>query len=234
MINQFNRSFELPLENADAFKRMTKLEPDLLQCLIEDPKDGLTSGDRALRVQPATPKNPQATDAEFDKIWQNYDVWVDVMCHFLWIRSPALEFTLRRARDRYRQFFQLLATNPTPSLAPTPDVELVWLTHQSSPLSFELFSKFSVGRLVEHNAVPHDHSYQQALLSTEQAFRAYFGTAYRQCLCWDCQNLQRVAEQSLSEIEGTQQLVQKSMRQVAYHRAVEHARRDRRILPVAQ
>ncbi|KAI4261390.1 MAG: hypothetical protein L6R42_003413 [Xanthoria sp. 1 TBL-2021] len=223
MINQTNRRFEIPVGNAEAFREMTELEPGLLQCLIEGPKGGLPDGGQASSMQSVRPKS-------LDMIWQNHDEWVDLMCHFLWIKSPAVEFTLQSARDRYCKFFGLLASNPAVSLAPTPDIELVWLTHQLSPSSFGMFSETSVGHLVEYQVVPHDHDHQQALISIERAFRARFGARYRRCLCWDCQNLQRLAEKSLFDNKDTRELVQESMQEVAYHRAVEAARRNRRTL----
>lgn len=212
---------------------MTNLEPDLLQYLIQGPKDGFINSVQTLSMQSVSPIEPRTPNAKLDMIWKNHDEWVDLMCHLLWIRSPAVEFTLQGAQDRYRQFFDLLASNPTVSLAPTPDIELVWLTHQLSPSSFGMFSETSVGRLVEHNVVPHDQDHQQALISTERAFRARFGAGYRRCLCWDCQNLQRLAEKSLFGNRDTRQLVQESMQEVAYHRAVERARRNHRTLPIA-
>ena len=233
MVNQSNRSFQTPVKNAETFKKITHLEPDLLQCLIQGPKDGCTNSDQALSMQFLSPEKTRIANAMLDMIWKNHDEWVDLMCHFLWIRSPAVEFTLQGARDDYRQFFDLFASNPTVGLTPTPDIELVWLTHQLSPSSFSMFSKTSVGRLVEHNVVPHDPDHIQALVSTERAFRARYGAAYRRCLCWDCQNLQRIARRTLSDNRDIHHFVQESMREVAQHRAVERTRRSHRNLPIS-
>lgn len=209
MVNQSNRIFQTPGENAETFKKITHLEPDLLQCLIQiqGPKDGRTNSDQALSMQFLSPGKTRIANAMLDKLWKNHDEWLDLMCHFLWIRSPAVEFTLQGARDRYRQLFDLFASSPTVGLTPTPDIELVWLTHQLSPSSFSMFSETSVGRLVEHNAVPHDPDHIQALVSTERAFRARYGAAYRRCLCWDCQNLQRIARRTLFDHRDTHHLV---------------------------
>ena len=231
MIKQSNRMFDLPLQNANAFQTITKSTPDLLKHLIECPKDGLIDRGRTSSSNRLTHMELLRHELELNIIWQNHDVWVDQICQFLWIRSPALEFTLRTARDRYYQFFELLASNLTVSPEPTPDIQLVWLTHQLSLSSFDRFSRSFDGRLVEHDAVPPVLGNQEALASTETAFRARFGEGYRRCLCWDCQNLQWMAEKSFTDIRDTQQLVQDSLQEVAYHRALEYARRSRLTLP---
>lgn len=64
----------------------------------------------------------------------------------LWIRSPALSGTLRRATDRYAKFLHLLKRKAPPLgedgsgktivlgaiIVPTLDIDLVWHTHQCS------------------------------------------------------------------------------------------------------
>ena len=178
MIKQSNRMFDLPLQNANAFQTITKSTPDLLKHLIECPKDGLIDRGRTSSSNRLTHMELLRHELELNIIWQNHDVWVDQICQFLWIRSPALEFTLRTARDRYYQFFELLASNLTVSPEPTPDIQLVWLTHQLSLSSFDRFSRSFDGRLVEHDAVPPVLGNQEALASTETAFRARFGEGY--------------------------------------------------------
>ena len=72
--------------------------------------------------------------------------FVDKMNNHLWIRSPALEGTLRRAIDRYSKFLILLKRKapplgadgsgttmvPGPIIVPTLDIDLVWHTHQGA------------------------------------------------------------------------------------------------------
>lgn len=219
MIDQSNRKFYLPLENVEVFKRITKLLPDLLESLIKAPENA--------PVQYHA--EPQKSKARFAAIWQGHDVWVDRMCHFLWIRSPAVEFTLQNARGRYRQFVDLLASDPSKKLAPPPDIELVWLTHQTSPVSFEKFSKAIMGRTMEHNIVNKDETDREGLRSTEEAWQARFETKLQRCLCWDCQNLHRLAEAHFRSDRDRdrepQHLVDAAIREVAHQRAVERARR---------
>ena len=219
MIDQSNRKFYLPLENVEVFRQITELSPDLLESLIKAPKNAL--------VQYLA--EPQISNAGLAAIWQGHDAWVDRMCHFLWIRSPALEFTLQNAREHYRQFFDLLASDPNKNLVPPPDIELVWLTHQTSPVSFEKFSKAIMGRTMEHNIINKGETDQEGLRSTEEAWQARFETNLQRCLCWDCQNLQRLVEalfrSDRDRDREPQHLVDASIREVAHQRAVERARR---------
>ena len=218
MIDQSNRIFYLPLENVNVFKRITKLSPDLLNSLIKAPENA--------PVQYLA--EPQISNAGFAAIWQGRDVWVDRMCYFLWIRSPALEFTLQNAREHYRQFFDLLASNPNKNLIPPPDIELVWLTHQMSPLNYGKFSKAIMGDTFEH-IINKAETDQEGLRLTEEAWQARFKTNLQRCLCWDCQNLQRLIEAHFrSERDRDrepQHLVDAAIREVARYRAVEGARR---------
>ena len=217
MIDQSNREFHLPFENAEVFTRITELLPDPLESLIKAPKNALV-----LYLA-----EPQISNAGFAAIWQGHDVWVDRMCRFLWIRSPALEFTLQNAQERYRQFFDLLASDPNKNFVPPPDVELVWLTHHTSPVSFEKFSKATMGRIMEHNIIYKGETDQEGLRATEEAWQALFETKLQRCLCWDCQNFQRLAEAHFrSERDREpQHLVDAAIQEVAHHRAIERAKR---------
>lgn len=213
MIDSSNRTFNLPPGNSQNFENMTRLQPDLLAYLIEGPKTVLMAGDQ--------------TSGLLKDMWDSHSEWVDRTCHFLWIRSPALQFTLKGARQRYQQFFDLLASRPGTPMVPTSDIELIWLTHQSSPLIFSRFSRTFAGRVVKLNVVPKARLNQQQSIATEKAFQARFGMELQRCLCWDCQNLQRLAEDGSFGDKDLEQLIEQAVRDVAYHRAVECARRQR-------
>ena len=51
--------------------------------------------------------------------------FVDKMHDYLWIRSSALDGTLRRAIDRYDKFLKLYKLYPTTMFVPALDIELV-------------------------------------------------------------------------------------------------------------
>lgn len=203
------------------------MPPDLLADLIEGPKSAVMKGDQSMSFLSTGFMHFTTVSTGFKDMWGNHDEWVDRMCHFLWIRSPALTFTLKSAHQRYQQFFDLLSSNPGTKLVPPPDIELIWLTHQSSPPSFLRFSRALAGRMVEHNVVSKEQVNQQNILATERCYQGRYGLELQRCLCWDCQNLQRLAEEDSNSDTVLEQLVKQAVKDVAHHRAVECARREK-------
>lgn len=226
MIDPSDRRLHLPDENARVFERLTGLKPDLLMTLIEDPDDALAITGAPVSLEPAG-------SARFAAFWKGHDGWVDRMCHFLWIRSPALEFTLQNARERYRQYSNLLASDRSKDFALPPDVELVMLTHQLSPASYDTFLKAIMGRTIEYDIISRKGNEPEALRSTEEALHARSGTRPQRCFCWDCQNLQRLAKANSrnygDENREPQQLVTAVIEEVANYRAIERAWRQHRV-----
>jgi hypothetical protein len=49
------------------------------------------------------------------------------------IHSPALVATMNRLIQKYKIFFDIMATKPRRMAVPTLDVDLAWHTHQLSP-----------------------------------------------------------------------------------------------------
>ena len=228
MIDTTDRTFRLPVENAEIFTEITGMQPDLLESLIEGPKDALTADEGSNFGLAPREVSIQGFFADFDTVRQKHDGWVDRMCHYVWIRSPALDFTLRNAQHRYRELFDLLASGLITQLAPTPDVELAWLTHRLSPSSYVNFSKASVGRIVKHNVTDGERSDESDLATIERVFQSRSGLGYQQCLCWDCQYLQSLAQESFSKDKDPELLIEQAVQEVAYHRAIERARRQKR------
>ena len=219
MIDGPDRLFHLPALNARTFRKVTGLEPDLLVSLISDRKDALPMGRSTIGQQSADTASIQKSDFDFDQVWQSQDMWVDHMCHFLWIRSPALEFTLREAGNRYRQFCDLLASSRKANPSPPPDVELAWLTHQLSPSAYAKWSTAYGGRIAIENI---------ALEGPDKGM-----VVFSRCLCWDCQNLQRLAEKNPDD-RDPEKLVERSMQEIAYYRALEYARRKKIALHIEE
>jgi hypothetical protein len=78
--------------------------------------------------------------------------FVDKMNKHLWIRSPAIQGTLRRGIARYRHFLKLLKLYPGRTIVPTLDIDLVWHTHQCSSAAYAAATKAIVGRFINHDA----------------------------------------------------------------------------------
>lgn len=92
-----------------------------------------------------------------------------------WIHSPYSDSIFRRAIARYSSFLRLFHAGLV-SVVPTLDIDLVWHTHQLSPVEYFQFSKtVTNGRFIKHN----DHLEQKAISSgleqTKQLYKRHFG-----------------------------------------------------------
>jgi hypothetical protein len=166
---------------------------------------------------------------------QRQTAFIDKMERHLWIRSPALEGTLRRAIDRYSKFLKLLKLYPGNVLVPTLDIDLVWHTHQCSASRYQADTQTIADRFIDHDDKLGKPVLGGGMEKTKQLFRIRFGQEYFLCNCWYC-------EAVLSEVEKLDQnratqaqldaIAQRVSLNVAYHRAVELARRAGKPLPV--
>lgn len=120
--------------------------------------------------------------------------FVDKMNAHMWIRSPALEGTLRRAIDRYAKFCELLR-NSKEMLVPTLDIDLVWHTHQCAAVYYGRGMEALVGRFVNHDDTVGKNELATGSGYTRRLFRTQYGKEYRTCGCWYCEAL-------LSELES--------------------------------
>ena len=218
LIDAKDRQLHSPQRNQETFEKLTMMQPNLLEDLV----DRGNSLSLSIKLKTST--------GDFDDIWSNHDMWMDRMCHALWLRSPAVSFTLREARRRYQQFFDLLASKSDTDLVPTRDVELVWLTHQLSPTSFAEFSQSVAGRIMEHNVhlATDSVAVKEARRVTEEAFAQRYAIAFDRCLCWDCQSLQQLAKKGLSSAQDPQDRVKKILQEVAYYKKLEREFREQR------
>lgn len=160
--------------------------------------------------------------------------FVDKMHAHLWIASPAVAGTLRRAIDRYDKFVRLFKLHPGKALVPTLDVDLVWHTHQCSA---ELYQAY----MIEHTGkfIRHDDQYEKPMLdesfeTTQEIFFARFGEKYHNCLCWTCETILDDLEEADNHGRVTipAVLAKTTERMVNYHAAVEIARRKGSPIPV--
>ena len=158
--------------------------------------------------------------------------YIELMGRQLWIRSPTLTSTLGQAQARYQNFITLFARYPQTTLAPTPDIDLVWHTHQCSPVRYRLFAKLATGGTeIDHNDGLGQGTIDDARKRTGRLYRAEFSEEYERCLCWDCE---AVREASTTTSKGglkagdeaaLEEAVTKMVQKVTFYRSVERARR---------
>lgn len=157
--------------------------------------------------------------------------FVDKMHDHLWIRSPAVAGTLRRARGRYERFLRLFALYPGKMLVPTLDIDLVWHTHQCSAEGYRVAMVERTGKLINHDDKIGGAALGGGMQETKQLFQVRFGEHYSTCLCWDCEALASAAEEINYEQPGlnspdTTVWAKRIQKDLEYHRCVELARRD--------
>ena len=174
--------------------------------------------------------------------------FVDKMNSRLWIRSPALDYTLRKARGRYEKYLQLYKFHPGTMFVPTLDIDIVWHTHQCSPASYFTSTQELAGRFLNHDDGIAKEILGNGFLDTKERWRVRFGEEYTVCGCWDCEALGAAMER----IEGStvvaatttagsgineqtvkmEDVIKEVVRDVMYFRAVEFARRKKEPLPI--
>lgn len=152
----------------------------------------------------------------------------------LWIRSPAVEGTLRRAIDRYSKFVKLFKLYPKTMLVPTLDIDLVWHTHQCSPSRYDTGMLKMAGRPIDHNDKIGEGLLNPGFTRTKDLFRIRFGQEYQVCHCWDCEALLSAVSSHNSETRPDNEAIARHIHwEVAYYRAVEIAKQKGDIrLPV--
>lgn len=154
--------------------------------------------------------------------------FVDKMHLQLWLRSPAIEGTLRRAIDRYDMLTQLFRDFPGQVLVPTLDMDLVWHTHQLSHARYRAGIKAITGKFIDH-----DDKIAKGVLNvkgdgTRRLFGDVYDEEYLRCMCWDCEAIFSAAEtdddRSVDEGDWLEVLAAKVRGDVQYYRGAEVAR----------
>jgi hypothetical protein len=159
--------------------------------------------------------------------------FVDKMWDKLWIRSPALESTIRRARQRYNNFLRLFKLYPSTMFVPTLDIDLVWHTHQCSPSQYYVATQELAGKFVNHDDSIVQTKLDTGLQDTKSLYRMRFGQEYHTCGCWDCEALQSAIENAGKGADW-KAIAKQVGETVAYYRAVEVARRKKEPVPIQQ
>ncbi|GAB1206069.1 hypothetical protein APSETT445_004750 [Aspergillus pseudonomiae] len=265
-INQRDWSYRLPKAQKDWLEKQADFLPDLFEALVEigkgksHAKHVLSQYGSSSKTSPFsllkyvdTPANyafvemVQATKAEAlrnNPLKNNVErqfKFVEKMHAHLWIRSPAVEGTLRRAIDRYDKFLQLFRDYPTTTLVPTLDVDLVWHTHLSNPEQYRTSLNARAGRMISHDDKLGKSFLDIRFNRTHDLFQVAFGQQYNVCLCWDCEAVTSAMEafaanddmDILDDIDcDADSIVKEVENDLRYYRAVEIARRKGVALPV--
>ncbi|KAN0069638.1 Protein of unknown function (DUF1399) domain containing protein [Elaphomyces granulatus] len=115
--------------------------------------------------------------------------FVQKMDNLDWIRSPALVATMDRLIQKYRIFFDIMATNPRCMAVPTLDVDLAWHTHQLSPQRyFDFSSARTSGTFIDHDDKVEENVLSEAFEWTSLMYKKVTnGQIYSECTCWYCE-----------------------------------------------
>lgn len=164
--------------------------------------------------------------------------FVDKMHSHLWICSPAVSGTMRRAIDRYNKFLKLFILYPGKTLVPTLDIDLVWHTHQCSAVLYEGTMRAKTGRYINHDDKIGKEKLGHGTDETRHLFRTRFGQEYSVCLCWDCEMLTTALEKADEEVDlladdfDLAKLAKHVGEYVSYYRSEELSRRVQRRMEV--
>ncbi|KAE8351978.1 hypothetical protein BDV28DRAFT_136029 [Aspergillus coremiiformis] len=172
---------------------------------------------------------------------QRQTKFIHKMHTYLWIRSPAVEGTVRRAIGRYEKFLQLFLEYPDSTMVPTLDVDLVWHTHLCDPEQYRASLLQRAGRMVNHDDKLGKSFLDDRFDKTGELFRVAFGLQYHVCLCWDCEAVASAMEaiaknddvDILDDFETEAESVANKVEEdVRYYRAVEISRQKGMALPL--
>ena len=155
----------------------------------------------------------------------------------MWIRSPAVEGTLKRAIGRYDQFMEIMGEHPKTVVVPALDIDLVWHTHQcSGGRAYATQTRLRTGQFVNHDDKLKQTSLEEGYGATRLLYRRLFGTEYRVCGCWECEllisEMEKVVHLEPANVNMTA-IVDKVKKNMLFYRAVESMRRHGRRLPAA-
>jgi hypothetical protein len=160
-------------------------------------------------------------------------LFVEKMSDLLWLRSPGLEGTLKRALVRYEQFMELFREHSGTVLVPTLDIDIVWHTHQCSPKSYQSLCAKMAGRSINHDDSLGKTTLKDGFRETCRFYETRFKDEYNICLCWGCEALKSELEKCDRSVKADfDTIAKKAKEDVKYHKAVEFARRSGNTLPI--
>jgi hypothetical protein len=150
------------------------------------------------------------------------------MCNKLWLRSPALNGTLRRALVRYERYLRLFKLRPGLNLVSALDIDLVQRTHQCSASSYEAACLELCGKSIEQESAVSKESLKNDFAETCRLYEAEFKDEYNGCTCWECEAVRSAL--ATVDFQGDvdyNAIVESVHDDVLYHRAVEYIRRKK-------
>ncbi|KAL2820939.1 hypothetical protein BDW59DRAFT_164486 [Aspergillus cavernicola] len=207
--------------------------PDYLQAIKPKSTDSSSSSTPFLNTIKKAHLAQEQNKALVDNV-KRQCVFVDKMHAHRWIRSPAVQGTLRRAVDRYDKFLHLFRLYPHQFLVPTLDVDLAWHTHQCSAENYRTFVTGRVGWFINHEDKIGRGTLDGGFTSAEELYRLRFGERYQVCLCWSCEAILSAVEglEDEDEIEPpVAELAGRIEKEIHFYREVESARRLGRVIP---
>ena len=163
---------------------------------------------------------------------ESHTTFAEKTNNFSWLRSPAMEMTLKRAIVRYERFMTLVKKHQEPTLVPALDICLVWLTQQCSPTSYRVYCNKLAGRAITWDDALKQVVLKNGIVETSNLYERDFQEEYDPCLCWHCEAMKSEIESyGLMDSIDYAAIVQKVQDEVMYYKAVELARRKGNPLP---
>ncbi|KAL4933249.1 uncharacterized protein BDV17DRAFT_286926 [Aspergillus undulatus] len=123
-------------------------------------------------------RGSQTTTGQLVENVERQGVFVDKVHAHRWIRSPAVDGTLRRAVDRYDKFLHLFRLYPGQFLVLTLDVDLVWHTHRCSAAKYRAEIDRTIRFKLSPPHVDHTQPTSHIALLTKKADIFYAYPAY--------------------------------------------------------
>ncbi|CAI7566003.1 uncharacterized protein N7487_010274 [Penicillium crustosum] len=138
--------------------------------------------------------------------------FVDKMDNIGWIRSPNVRSTMSHFISKYGVFFQIMAKNKGHAVVPTLDVDLIWHTHQLSPIRYYIFSTAQIeGVFINHDDKIDEIKLNDAFAWTSKQYQKLTGgKLYSECTCWYCEAVRESNNQGLSRLISPSALNAKS------------------------
>lgn len=168
----------------------------------------------------------------FGTLLESHTAFAEKTINTLWLRSPAVGGTLKRAIVRYERFMALVKKHPEPMLVPTLDIHLVLRTQQCSPTSYLACCNKLSGRALNWDDALKGEVRNNRIAETSRLYEMEFQEEYDPCLCWHCEAMKSELENhGLMDSIDYAAIVQKVQDEVMYHKAVELARRKGNPLP---
>ena len=204
----------------------------LLQSLVTtNGKSRLSVEFPGLRGTPRSEKGWQIVEL-LDTLVDRDTAFAEKTINFLWLRSPAVGGTLKRAIVRYERFMALIKKHPEPTLVPALDICLVLRTQQCSPTSYLACCSKLAGRPINWDDALKGEELKNGIAETSRMYELEFQEEYDPCLCWHCEAIKSELESlGLMDSIDYAAIVRKVQDEVMYYKAVELTRRKGNPLP---